>query len=343
MTKDMTVFISYSWDDEDHKEWVLQLANYLEEKGGCHVILDQYDLKPGKELPHFMESSLEEADKVLIILTEEYKEKADGRSGGIGFEYSMISQALYDLQDQNEKFIPVLRKGTKETSSPHYLQSRIYFDMTNDDSFQIDAFNLLRLIYDKPEITRPVRGDAPNFDDPEIDPVLHVADELGKRIQHNLDLDRLIDSVEGVQLARNAVRELFDSIEQKAKKYTEHTDFKFKVQRDTYSRKVIVSFYGYSSSLTWANSYRNSVRNSTLVIRLWKGTANLQNNYSGYFPGEGPIVISTDTYKVDFEDSENLVWLDQNGEKTSSLKIEQKLFLHILESIRNEKKGGFRS
>src|SRR5258708_12472669 len=35
------VFISYSWDDEEHKEWIIQLANKLSSKG-IHVILDRF-------------------------------------------------------------------------------------------------------------------------------------------------------------------------------------------------------------------------------------------------------------------------------------------------------------
>ena len=99
----LTVFISYSWDSQEHKEWVLKLATYLIEKAGCHVLLDQFDLAAGKELIHFMENGLEIADKVLIILTEDYKKRADARTGGTGFEYSLISQGLYDLQAINDK------------------------------------------------------------------------------------------------------------------------------------------------------------------------------------------------------------------------------------------------
>jgi hypothetical protein len=52
-----TVFISYSWDSEEHKKWVLDLANKLV-KEGVNVILDRYELRPGKSLPHFVETSI---------------------------------------------------------------------------------------------------------------------------------------------------------------------------------------------------------------------------------------------------------------------------------------------
>ena len=47
-------FISYSHDNEDHKEWVLNLASRLVENG-VNVILDQWNLSLGGDLPSFME------------------------------------------------------------------------------------------------------------------------------------------------------------------------------------------------------------------------------------------------------------------------------------------------
>jgi hypothetical protein len=75
MENELTVFISYSWDSKDHKDWVRKLADYLIDNG-VNVILDQYDLAAGKILTYFMESAVEKADKVIIILTPGYKLKS---------------------------------------------------------------------------------------------------------------------------------------------------------------------------------------------------------------------------------------------------------------------------
>ncbi|WP_409241586.1 SEFIR domain-containing protein, partial [Aeromonas salmonicida] len=34
------IFISYSWDNEVHKQWTLNLANQLEEYSELHITLD---------------------------------------------------------------------------------------------------------------------------------------------------------------------------------------------------------------------------------------------------------------------------------------------------------------
>ena len=48
------VFISYSWDSKDHKEWVKDLAIKLR-NDGINATLDQWELAPGDQLTHFME------------------------------------------------------------------------------------------------------------------------------------------------------------------------------------------------------------------------------------------------------------------------------------------------
>lgn len=58
MTK---VFISYSWDDDSHKEWVRNLATRLR-KDGVDVTLDQWHIVPGDQIPSFMEQAVRESN-----------------------------------------------------------------------------------------------------------------------------------------------------------------------------------------------------------------------------------------------------------------------------------------
>ncbi|WP_432420490.1 SEFIR domain-containing protein [Pectobacterium brasiliense] len=38
------IFISYSWDGDEHQEWVRKLADSLEVDNEYHVVWDGYDL-----------------------------------------------------------------------------------------------------------------------------------------------------------------------------------------------------------------------------------------------------------------------------------------------------------
>ena len=157
-----TVFISYSWDNEDHKKWVLDLANRLV-KEGVNVLLDRYELRPGKNLPHFVETSIKKADRILIVFTPNYKLKAEKRSGGVGYEYSIMNADLYRNQTTNERIIPILRAGQQMESIPEFMQQYIHLDMRSDDNFEISLADLLREIYDEPEVVKPEIGTKRTF------------------------------------------------------------------------------------------------------------------------------------------------------------------------------------
>lgn len=156
------VFISYSWDNPQHEKWVLKLAGLLR-TNGVDVILDKYDLKAGKNLLHFMEQAIKRADKVLIIFTPNYKLKADKRTGGVGYEYSIMNVGLYKDQINNDKIIPVLREGSQADSIPEFMQQFIHLDLRDEDAFETRFTDLLRDIYDEPAIKKPMLGNRPTF------------------------------------------------------------------------------------------------------------------------------------------------------------------------------------
>ncbi|RZK03278.1 MAG: TIR domain-containing protein, partial [Flavobacterium sp.] len=95
--KKLIVFISYSWDDESHKSWVLNLANKLI-NDEIEVKIDRHMMRLGSPMTFKMEQAIEQADKVLIIFTPNYKLKADNRKGGVGYEYSILNSKLYENQ-----------------------------------------------------------------------------------------------------------------------------------------------------------------------------------------------------------------------------------------------------
>ena len=106
------VFIHYSWDSESHKKWTLFLADRLI-SDGVDVIFDRYDLRLGSNNNYFMEK-VELADKVLLVMTPEYKIKADNRTSGVGYEYQIISTEFSKNISLNTKFIPVGKANCRD-------------------------------------------------------------------------------------------------------------------------------------------------------------------------------------------------------------------------------------
>lgn len=95
------VFISYSHDDKDHKNWVLKLATDLRSHG-VDVTLDQWDLRLGDDLPFFMEQGLSSSSLVLCICSNTYVQKANAGKGGAGYEKKILAA---DLMKNVEKIM----------------------------------------------------------------------------------------------------------------------------------------------------------------------------------------------------------------------------------------------
>lgn len=155
-------FISYSWDSDDHKEWVRNLATQLQ-NNGVDTYLDQWDLRAGMNLPHYMENSIRESDFVLLVCTPIFAEKANTERGGVGWEKRIVTGETYDRTSPETKFVPIIRSGSPENSLASYLKSKIYIDFRDDSRFHSNLEQLLRHIYEAPIFERPAPGPRPAF------------------------------------------------------------------------------------------------------------------------------------------------------------------------------------
>ena len=148
------VFISYSWTSETYKERVLKLAERLMDSG-VDVILDQWDLSPGEDMYAFMEQSIHEADKVLILCEKGYADKANNRTGGVGTETMIITPEVLKKHRQ-KKYIPVVMDNSVEV--PSYLKSRyaVYFTTEDEEEFKGLCFAIFGKRRKKKPIVKPI-------------------------------------------------------------------------------------------------------------------------------------------------------------------------------------------
>ena len=166
-----TVFISYSWSDDEYNQRVIELSRKLI-SDGVDVKLDKFEARPGHELLDFMESCVKDPliDKVIILLDPVYKSKANERVGGVGAEASIISPEIYENTKQ-EKFIPVIfdKKGKDIKSCiPTFLSSRVYIDLSSKNSNQENYKRLVKTIYGVPEYNKPSLGPRPLWVDNDL-------------------------------------------------------------------------------------------------------------------------------------------------------------------------------
>ena len=148
------VLISYAWEVEDNvfMNWIQTFAKDLRRRG-IDAQIDQYQ-PHGTDLPKFMLESIRKATKVLCILTPKYKEKAESGKGGAAYEGGIISHEIYNNQGTT-KFIPVVRKGSFETSTPDFISGRKGFDCSTDDKYNSELPNIIKVINEEPLIEIP--------------------------------------------------------------------------------------------------------------------------------------------------------------------------------------------
>ncbi len=155
-------FISYSWDNDAHKDWVRHLAAELQ-RNGVVTHLDQWDVHPGRDLTEYMETCIRESDFVLLVCTPIFAQKANVGQGGVGYEKSIVTGEIFEGTASPKKFVPLLRKGSSSDSLPSYLKSRTYIDFRDDNMFSSNLETLLRHIYQSPKYVRPPLGPKPRF------------------------------------------------------------------------------------------------------------------------------------------------------------------------------------
>jgi hypothetical protein len=153
------IFISYSHDSPVHNRWVGDLATKLRQNG-IDVILDQWDLGLGDDVPKFMEKSVTEADRVLMICTEKYVHKANEGSGGVGYEAMIVTGELVQNLGTS-KFIPVIRQGPAQPLVPKSVSTRLYVNLSHEENYQEQLEHLLRELHNAPRILKPPLGQSP--------------------------------------------------------------------------------------------------------------------------------------------------------------------------------------
>src|SRR5262245_31336263 len=125
-----SVFLSYSHDDDDHRERVHALADRLAKEKDLNVIIDR-DVAaggPDEGWRDWSERQVIEANRVLIACTEVYTARYQGndpdkqKGRGTVAEARTIKQFLYDSKGRNARFRVVLFDPADEAYIPHQLK-----------------------------------------------------------------------------------------------------------------------------------------------------------------------------------------------------------------------------
>lgn len=164
------VFVTYSWGTEDENRQVYGLVELLRIEGfkaECDIMKMQEQTATNfKEMMHKGLSY----KKVIVVLSEGYKKKADEFAGGVGTEYRTI---LSDIQENKNKYIFVsFNKVTEEYANkilPLMLKGTQILDLSKGESVinELKAKLLDKDLY----IFSPVSDKAKDIEQIRVQPI----------------------------------------------------------------------------------------------------------------------------------------------------------------------------
>lgn len=297
-------FISYSWDNQQHVEWVRELADRLV-RYGLDVILDQYELEAGKDINYFMETAML-ADRIILIMTPNYKLKADKRTGGVGYEYSMISKQLYDAAPDTNKIIPILRSGDTDISCPSYLQTKMFHNMTQADQFELRFMELTKIIQRKPLIPKPPLGTLPENTKAEdlTSETEQALKDLKIKEAHIANKRMKIDSHEGVNIFNSTVYKILETIDKLVENYKNNFQFYFHTKKNP-TDWYLLSTVNFTAQFSAHQVYNNTAIEAYITLQLYRGPFGLNRGIDYNGPVEE---IYIEKYKFDLDENMDVVF-----------------------------------
>jgi hypothetical protein len=129
--KDMIdVFVTYSWESEEHNEKIIAFTNFLRDNG-FNAKMDKMIIQEetAKDFKVMMHKAMTDYRKVVVVLSSGYKEKAEQFKGGVGNEYTLI---LKDIEENPNKYILVSFEGHKKEIVPLFFKDREIINLSEN-------------------------------------------------------------------------------------------------------------------------------------------------------------------------------------------------------------------
>lgn len=158
----LSVFVSYAHDSEEHKQFVLNYSDWLNNPGGIECWIDRYvedaDIPEGWH--HWMRRKIRDAGYVLVVCSPKYharfnqEEQESGKGLGVKFESTLILADFYTSESLNIKFIPVVTQKDHHKYIIDILLNQPYYDLSDETSRD----SLYRRLTKQPKHPKPEKS-----------------------------------------------------------------------------------------------------------------------------------------------------------------------------------------
>jgi hypothetical protein len=286
-----SVFISYSWDSEEHENWVTFLAARLRENG-VDATIDKFETQSKTvNLNRIMVEKIKNSDNILLILTENYAKKADTFQGGVGYETNLL---IRYIKDNPDKIILIMRhKGDYRKAVPFYLEGFHFIDFSHDDQFDIKFDELLHRIYQVDVIDVPKVGAKPKLESKKI-----IYDRAVNEIANIIPNFKEITDLDKNKFMKQSYSKILSLLSDFAEQ-TKHKNNNFDYDKDVvHNQKTIMRFY-----INGMEKY---------AVKIWLGNLFGGKNQS--------IYLSYGRFSIDSDNSFNDV-IECEVTKTKDLKL----------------------
>jgi len=286
-----SVFISYSWDSEEHENWVTFLAAKLRENG-VDATIDKFETQSKTvNLNRMMIEKIKNSDNILLILTENYAKKADTFQGGVGYETNLL---IRYIKDNPDKIILIMRyKGDYRKAVPFYLEGFHFIDFSDDSQFDIKFDRLLHRIFQVDVMDVPKVGAKPKLKPKKIiyDRVVNGTTDIIPNFKEITDIDKN-------KFMKQSYAEILSYLSDFAEQ-TRQKNSNFDFEKDNiHNQKAIIRFY-----INGMEKY---------AVKIWLG-----NLFGG---GSQNIYLSYGRFNIDSDSSFNDV-IECEVTKTKDLKL----------------------
>lgn len=268
------VFISYSWDNIQHEEWVMAFANELRKKG-VDATIDKFITQQGTmNLNRMMLESIKGSEYTIIVMTPNYAERADEFIGGVGLESQLL---LNFIQNEPSRIIPILRtcSGMRTRAVPLYLKGFEYIDFSDNNNFDDRMNDILHKIFKVEKYKQLPIGTPPELKSREVtmQTISFVDDGLIPDLRKITDLDK-------IQFLNDCYRHIIKLLEEiiNTTKYRNNS-FDF-VKEDITNKKTVFRIYINGNERRVVKIWQDSMMGSGQYIFISYDSISINNDNS---------------------------------------------------------------
>lgn len=293
------IFISYSDFDKDKVEIIVNELKLNEKFETLVIAFNREALKP---LAEKVASGIIQAEIIIPILTKK------------SIVTQWINQEIGFATALNKKIMPIVESGlSKELKGfihqqidlPYKFETNIDKEM-EETSFLTQIRNLIKdldTIYFTESAIQPLKSS--------MDIAIEEIEALKKINEIKLKNKQFLESTEGHQAAMGILLEMFDNVESKIKLLKGKNIIRG-FEKDENQKHILLRANNYCFSMEWNERYYNSLLDTSLLVKYWKGYVTFDNN-SGVFRDKNPIVIAEFQFKFGMNTNGDICFIDQKN------------------------------